>query len=107
MNIGEDQVGVVFEAVKYAVAMVRIDIDIGDLLDTVLLSQILDRDAAVVEYAKAGGDVPSRMVQAAIGENARLNSPRIIRSTASVTEPATWLAASNMPTKDGVSPPSR
>jgi hypothetical protein len=82
-----------------------VDVDVGDPPDAVLLAQVLDRDAAVVEYAKARGDVAARVVQA--GENARRNSPFMMRSIASVTEPATWLAASNMPTKDGVSPQSR
>ena len=64
VDIGEDQVGIVLEAVKHAVAVMRIDIDVRDLLDAVLLAQILDGDAAIVEYAKAGGNVAARMMQA-------------------------------------------
>jgi len=83
--------------------VVRVDVDVGDAPDAVLRAQVLDGDTAIVEYAKAGGDVAARVVQ----PGARRCSPFMMRSIASVTEPATWLAASNMPTKEGVSPPSR
>jgi len=59
----EDQHRIVLEAVKNAVAMMCIDIDIGDALKAMILAQVLDRDAAIVEYTKACRVPAPRMMQ--------------------------------------------
>ena len=43
--------------------MVCIDVDIGNPFNPVLLAQVLDRDAAIVEHAKTSRHMPAGMVQ--------------------------------------------
>ena len=64
VHVREYQVGVFFEAVKNAVAMMCIDIDIGNPRQAVLDPQILNRDATVVKHAKTRSAVARRMMQA-------------------------------------------
>ena len=63
VEVGEQQIGVVLETVKDAVAMMGININVGNALDSKLLAQILDRDPAVVEYAESGSACSRRVMQ--------------------------------------------
>ena len=56
--------GIVLERVEHAIAVMRIDVDVGDALRALRASQQLDDDAAVVEDAEAGGVVARGMMQA-------------------------------------------
>ncbi len=63
MDIGEQQIGIVLETVEHAVAVMRVDIDIGHPPQTVSPAQELDHDAAVVVDAEPGGVLSAGMVQ--------------------------------------------
>ena len=43
--------------------MVRVDIHVGDTLQSVLLTQIFGGNAAVIEHAKPGGTIARRVMQ--------------------------------------------
>ncbi len=62
VQVRKYQVGIVFESVEDTVAVMRVDIDIGDAAQAVLLAQVLDRDAAIVEHAKTCRVLPARVV---------------------------------------------
>ncbi len=64
MQIGEDQLRIGLERIEHPIAMMRVDVDIGDPRQAVPRPQQLDRDAAVVEHAEAGGGIATRVVQA-------------------------------------------
>ena len=64
VEVGEQQIRIVLERVEHAVAVMRIDVDVSDALQAMLAAQHLDRDAAIVEHAEAGGVVARRMMQA-------------------------------------------
>ncbi len=64
MDIGKYQIRVFLETVENAIAMMSINIDVGDSIESVLLAQVLDRDAAVIEYAESRSMVTSSMMQA-------------------------------------------
>ena len=55
VRVGEDQRRVVLEGVEDAIAMVRVDVDVGDARQPVLALQHLDDDSDVVEDAEARG----------------------------------------------------
>jgi hypothetical protein len=67
VQIREDQPRVVLEGVIHAIAMVRIDIDIGDAGHAAVTPQMLDDDPAVVEDAKSRGALTRSVVQAPNG----------------------------------------
>ena len=67
VDIGEDQVGVVLVRVKDAVAVVHIDVDVGDAADAVLAAQGFDHHPQVVEHAEPGRAVAARVMQSADG----------------------------------------
>ncbi len=52
VDICKDQIRVIFKRVEHAVAMMRVDIDVGDALNAVLLAQLLGRDTKVIEDTK-------------------------------------------------------
>jgi len=52
VDIGKQQIRIIFETVKHAITMMGVNIDVGDALDAVLRAQVFDCDAAIVEYAK-------------------------------------------------------
>jgi len=54
VQIREQQVRVVLECVEHAVAVVRVDVNVGDTLHPVPAPEHFDRHAAVVENAKPG-----------------------------------------------------
>ena len=62
MQIGEHDRRVVLEGVEHPIAVVRIDVDVGDALEAGTL-ELLDGYAAVVEHAEPGCAVARRMVQ--------------------------------------------
>ncbi len=64
VDVREDHVGVVFERVEHAVAVVRIDVDVGDSFQTITFAQQLDGHAAIVEHAEARGLVARGVVEA-------------------------------------------
>ena len=107
VQVCKNQVGVVLESIEDTVPVMRVDIDVGNALQSVLLSQVFDRNTAIIEYAKTCRVLPARMVQAAIGVNARMPAPLITASTAARVVPATSDAVSKIPAYAGVSPPSR
>ena len=63
MDVREDDVRVVLERVEHAVAVMRIDVHVGDALQPVALAQQLDRDAAIVEHAEPGGAIARGVMQ--------------------------------------------
>ena len=62
MNIDIGKVAVVFEAVIDTVAMMGIDIHIGNAVCVKAFAKQFHSDAAVVENAEAGGAVPGRVM---------------------------------------------
>ena len=71
MQVGEDDGRIVLERVVHAVAVVRVDVDVGDALEAMRAAQQLDDDAAIVEHAKARGAVARRVMQAGDRHEAR------------------------------------
>ena len=67
VDIGKYQVGIILESVEDAVAVMSVDIDVGDSLQSVLQAQVLSCDAAIVENAESGGAIASRMMQSGNG----------------------------------------
>jgi len=63
VDIGEDQSGVRLEAVIKPIAVMGVDIDVGNTLQTVFAAQPFDEHATVVQGAKARSAPTSRMVQ--------------------------------------------
>ena len=55
VHIGDQHVRIRLEPVEHAIAVMGIDVDVGDAPQTVLATQVLDRHAAIVEHAEAGG----------------------------------------------------
>jgi hypothetical protein len=67
VDVGEDQVGVGFVGVEDAIAVMHVDVDIGNALHAVLAAQRLDHHAQVVEHAKPSRAVAAGVVQATDG----------------------------------------
>src|SRR5665213_150722 len=65
VQVGEDDSRVVFEGVVHAIAMVRVDVDIGDACHAVVAPQMLDDHAAIVEHAESRGPLTRGVMQAA------------------------------------------
>ena len=65
VQVDELELGVGLERVEHAVAMMRIDVDVGDAANAVELAGGFDRDAAIVEDAETCRTVARRMMQAA------------------------------------------
>ena len=63
MQVGKDQVWVLFKGVEDAIAVVGINIDIGHSLNTMSGAQGFNCDATVIEDAEPGGRVAAGMVQ--------------------------------------------
>jgi len=63
VDVGEDQERVLLERVVHAVAVVNIDVHVGDLLQAVPPAQHLGDHAAVVEDAESGRMAARGMVQ--------------------------------------------
>ncbi len=57
MEIDEDEGRVRLERIEDAIAMMRVDIDVGDRAQSVLAPQDLDCDTAIVEHAEARGPI--------------------------------------------------
>ena len=55
MNISQYHRRITLETVVHTIAVMRIDIDIGDSPQTVTTLQLLDGNAAIIEDAKASG----------------------------------------------------
>ena len=65
VNIDDDQVGVVLVGVEDAVAVMNVDIDIGDAAHAVLVAQGFDHHTEIVDHAESCRRVAARMVQPA------------------------------------------
>jgi len=65
VDIGENQIRVCFVGVENPVAVMRVDIHVGDPPDTVLLPQRLDHHAQIVEHAEARGMPAPGVMQSA------------------------------------------
>src|SRR5581483_2208007 len=65
VDVGEDQIGIIFERIEDAVAVMHVDIDVGHPLDRILGAQGLDYHAQIVEHAKSRGTVAARVMQSA------------------------------------------
>src|SRR3970040_218336 len=76
VQVGEGELGILLEGIEHTVAVVRIDVDVGDARDAVVPPRGLDGDTAIVEYAKARGRVPPRMMQAADRNESARNATR-------------------------------
>jgi hypothetical protein len=75
VDVGEDDGRVGLERIKHAVAVMRVDIHVGDAFQAIFLLQDLDGHAGVVEHAKTGSGVGHAVVQAGDGhEKARRTS---------------------------------
>ena len=70
------QLGVLLERVEHAVAMMRVDVDVGHAANAVEPPRGFDRDAAVVEDAKPGRAVARRVMQAADRNERAARGPR-------------------------------
>ena len=68
MDVGEYQVRVILESVKHAVAMVRIDIDIGDSSKPELFAQVLGGDATIIKDTETGRGIASGVMQSGNGD---------------------------------------
>ena len=75
VDIGKEQVRIVFETVKHAISVMGVDIDVSDSLQSVIFSQILNGDATVVEHTKPGGMFPARVVKSGNGYKCPLCLP--------------------------------
>ena len=110
MDRERQHVGALPEGLLDAVAVVRVDVDVGDAQTGVLERGRADRDGEVVVDAEAGGPVAVRVVQAAGGVERAAATPPVTSRSARKVAPAASAAASCMPAKAGVSPmpmPSR
>ena len=67
VDIGEQQVRVVFKTIKHAITVVRVNIDVGDPPEAVVPAQIFDRHTAIIEYTKPGSLITCRVVQTCDG----------------------------------------
>jgi sulfate-transporting ATPase len=67
MDIGNDHVRVILERVEHPVAVMGVDIDVGNALQARTPAQQLDRHSAIVENAEAGGMVAGGVVQTSYG----------------------------------------
>ena len=76
VQVGEQHVGILLERVEHAVAVMRVDVDVGDAANAVEPARGFDRDAAVVEDAEARGDVARRVMQPADRNERAPNGPR-------------------------------
>jgi len=63
VDIGKDQVRVIFEAVKHTIAMMGIDVYVSDSLQSIFLSKILNRYTAVVEHTESCGMFTSGVME--------------------------------------------
>ena len=64
VDVGEDQLRLVLEGVEHTVAVMRVDVDICDALETAGRTQPFDDDATIVERAKTGGTAARGVMQA-------------------------------------------
>ena len=77
VDVADEDLGIILEGVEDAVAVVGVDVDIGDAVDVVTRTQDLDGDAAVVEDAEAARAVWRRAWwRPAMGTKARSGSAR-------------------------------
>ena len=76
VQVGEGELGILLEGIEHTVAVVRIDVDVGDAHDAVVPPRGLDGDTAIVEYAKARGRVAPRMMQSADRNESARNATR-------------------------------
>ena len=67
VEIGKNEPGPVGKSVIHTVAMMRIDIDIGDALETPAPMQLLDQHTAIVKHTKTGSRRSRSVVQAGDG----------------------------------------
>src|SRR5215471_14528631 len=67
MNVGEDQIGIVFIRIIDAVTVMNVDIHVCHACDSVFAAQRVDHQTDVVEHAKSRGILPSRVMEAANG----------------------------------------
>jgi len=63
VDIGEDKVGIGLKAVKDAIAMVCIDIDVSHPLEAEAFAQVFDGNTAVIENTEPGGAGARRVMQ--------------------------------------------
>ena len=63
VHVREDQVRVIFETVEHAITVMCVNIDVGDASEPVLLAQVLDGNAAIIENAESPGAPGRGMVQ--------------------------------------------
>jgi hypothetical protein len=66
VQVGEHHRGILLEGVEHAVAVMRVDVDVADALQSRTLEQ-LDGHTAVVEHAEAGGAIARGVVQSRDG----------------------------------------
>ena len=63
VDIGEDQVRIGLKAVKNAVAMMCVDINVSHSLETELFAQVLDGDTTVIKNTEPSGATAGRVMQ--------------------------------------------
>ena len=72
MNVGKNQVWVIFKSIEHPVAMMRIDIHISDTLHVVVAAQIFGSNAAIVKHTETRSVIASGMMQAGNGDKCAL-----------------------------------
>ena len=75
MDVGKDQVRVALEAVEHAVAVVRIDVHVGNAFQAVIAAKHFHRHAAVVEHAESRGAAARRVMQSGDGDEGAPRAP--------------------------------
>src|SRR5262249_28788605 len=75
VQVREQEIGIALERVEHAVAVMRVDVDIGYAADVVEPARGFDRDAAVVEDAEARGVIAARGMQTADGDERATQRP--------------------------------
>ena len=63
VDIGEDKIGIGLEAVKDAVAMMCVDINVGHSLEAELFAQVLDGNTTVIKNTESSGAAAGRVMQ--------------------------------------------
>ena len=63
MDVGEDHLRIVLESVKHAIAVVCVDVDVGNAREPVRTSKPLDGDTTIVKRAKPGRPAAPGMVE--------------------------------------------
>ena len=65
MRIDNDREWVVLETVEHTIAVMRVDIDVGDALQAKVLTGMFDRDTAIIEHTETRRAIAPCVMQSA------------------------------------------